>query len=79
MKFAMCNELCKGWTFAAVCELAADAGYDGLEIAPFTISDSVEDAGPGLRRRVRQTAARHGLEIVGLHWLLAKPGQLALV
>jgi sugar phosphate isomerase/epimerase len=78
MKFAMCNEFCEGWTFAAVCELAADAGYHGLEIAPFTISDSVEDVGPGLRRRLRQTAARHGLEIAGLHWLLAKPEGLNL-
>lgn len=78
MKFAMCNELCEGWDFPAVCELAADAGYDGLEIAPFTISGSVEDVGPDLRRRLRQTAARHKLEIAGLHWLLAKPEGLHL-
>ncbi|MCK4374193.1 MAG: sugar phosphate isomerase/epimerase [Candidatus Brocadiae bacterium] len=78
MRFAMCNEFCEGWDFAEVCKLAADAGYDGVEIAPFTLSDSVEEIGPSQRRRLQETAARRGLQIVGLHWLLAKPEGLHL-
>lgn len=78
MRFSMCNEFCKGWDFAWACELAADVGYDGIEIAPFTLSDSVEDITAEQRRELRNTAARHGLEIVGLHWLLVKPEGLHL-
>lgn len=77
-RFAMCNEFCEGWNFAHVCRLAADAGYDGVEIAPFTISDSVEDVHADGRKELRATAAEHGLEIVGLHWLLARPKGLHL-
>jgi len=73
MKFAMCNELCQPPELARSCRLAADAGYDGLEIAPFTLAESVLDIGPSQRDEIRRTAADHGLEIVGLHWLLASP------
>ncbi|MHC4480758.1 MAG: sugar phosphate isomerase/epimerase family protein [Planctomycetota bacterium] len=73
MKFAMCNEFCEGWAFRDACALAAEAGYDGIEIAPFTLSDSVEDIAPETRAELRQTAAQAGLEVVGLHWLLVKP------
>jgi sugar phosphate isomerase/epimerase len=78
VKLSMCNEFCQGWDFAAACELAADAGYDGLEVAPFTLADSVESIGPDERRRLRLTADRHGVEVVGLHWLLVKPDGLHL-
>ncbi len=78
MEFAMCNDLCEGWDFADVCALAADAGYEALELAPFTVCDSVTEASPALRRGLRETAARHGLQIVGLHWLLAGPAGLSL-
>ena len=73
MKFAMCNEFCEGWSLADACRLAAEAGYDGIEIAPFTIAESVEEAPPARRAEVRRTAADAGLEVVGLHWLLASP------
>ena len=41
MKFAICNEIFQGWKIEAVFEYAAKLGYDGVEIAPFTIADSV--------------------------------------
>ncbi len=78
MKFAMCNEFCEGWSFAQACELAAEAGYDGIEIAPFTLAESVEDVDAAGRRELRQTAEGRGLEVVGLHWLLVKPEGLHL-
>ena len=38
MKFAICNELFEGWEFDRVCRFVKDAGYDGLEVAPFTLA-----------------------------------------
>ena len=76
MKFAMCNEFCEGWSFEDVCKLAADAGYDGVEIAPFTLAPDVYKIEPGRPNELRETAMAHGLAIVGLHWLLAKTENL---
>lgn len=73
VQFSMCNEFCEGWGFEQTCELAREAGYEGIEIAPFTIKDSVEDISPEERRKLREIADGFGLEIVGLHWLLTKP------
>lgn len=72
MKFAMCNEFCEGWAFEDVCRLAADSGYQGVEIAPFTLAPTVYSVEPARRIELRETALEHGVEVVGLHWLLAK-------
>ncbi|MDP6107498.1 MAG: sugar phosphate isomerase/epimerase family protein, partial [Candidatus Brocadiia bacterium] len=76
VRFAMCNEFCEGWDFERACRLAAETGYSGIELAPFTLSERVEDLGPEERDALRDTAARNGIEIVGLHWLLVTPGGL---
>lgn len=73
MKFSICNELFEGWPIEKVFRTAADIGYDGVEIAPFTIADSVEEISPVRRQEIADSARRHGVEIVGLHWLLVKP------
>ena len=73
IRFSMCNEFCDGWDFHAACRLAADTGYQGIELAPFTVGDSVEDIDARARAALAETARRHGIEIVGLHWLLVKP------
>jgi D-psicose/D-tagatose/L-ribulose 3-epimerase len=73
MKFAICNETFGDWPWARVCRFLAATGYDGVEIAPFTFAPAVTDVGSEWRREIRQTAADNGLEIVGLHWLLASP------
>ncbi len=78
MKFSMCNEFCEGWDFEDVCCLAAEAGYAGVEVAPFTLADSVEQIPPAGRERISEQALEAGLEIVGLHWLLVKPEGLHL-
>ncbi len=72
MKFAMCNEFCPGWSVAQVCQLAVQTGYQGIEFAPFTLGATVFDITPAQRREVRQIVTDAGLEVVGLHWLLAK-------
>ena len=72
MKFAICNETFQDWPFDKAFAFAAECGYTGIEIAPFTIADYVTDITPAQRDEVRRQADRAGLEVVGLHWLLAK-------
>lgn len=72
MRFAICNETFQDWPFEKAFAFARELGYTGIEIAPFTISNSVYDISPGKREEVRRQAEDAGLEVVGLHWLLAK-------
>lgn len=78
MKFAICNETFQDWPFQKAFEFAAECGYTGIEIAPFTISNYVTDITSEKRAEVRLTADAAGLEVVGLHWLLAKTEGLHL-
>ncbi|MGA2798612.1 MAG: sugar phosphate isomerase/epimerase family protein [Thermoguttaceae bacterium] len=78
MKFAICNETFQGWPLEKAFDFAADCGYSGIEIAPFTLSDKATDISTRQRAEVRGLADRAGLEIVGLHWLLAKTEGLHL-
>ena len=72
MKWAICNELFEGWTFDRVCRFARSAGYSGLELAPFTLATPITALPPSRRAALRAQAAEAGIEIIGLHWLLAK-------
>ena len=73
MRFAICNELFEGWPWERVCEFARGLGYEGLEVAPFTLADSAEQVTPQRRRELRAAAEARGVEVLGLHWLLVKP------
>lgn len=72
MKFAICQELYENVSWAEQCRLIAEAGYGGIEVAPFSIAADLRSVSQGVFSRMRQQAAEHGLEIIGLHWLLAK-------
>ena len=72
MKFAICNETFKDWPFERAFDFAAECGYTGIEIAPFTIANYAGDISAAKRTEVRRQADAAGLEVVGLHWLLAK-------
>ena len=72
MRFAICNETFQDWSFDKAFRFAADLGYTGLEIAPFTINISAYEISAARRAEVRKLADDAGLEIIGLHWLLAK-------
>ena len=72
MKYAICNETFEGWDHERVCRTAAEVGYTGLEIAPFTLAPRITDVSPERRRTLRKQAEDSGLTIIGLHWLLAK-------
>lgn len=78
MKFAICNETYEGMNLIEVCKSVAAAGYDGLEIAPFTLKDDPRDLTIEAAREVGRIVHDHGLEVVGLHWLLVKPEGLHL-
>src|SRR5207244_7556203 len=71
-RYAICNETFEGWDHDRVCRTAAEVGYRGLEIAPFTLAPRITDVSPERRRTLRKQAEDSGLTIIGLHWLLAK-------
>lgn len=72
MKFGICNELFENWAFADVCKTVKAIGYDGLEIAPFTLAPYINEVSAARRAELKQIMADTGLECIGLHWLLAK-------
>ena len=72
MRYAICNETFEGWDHADVCRVVADAGYQGLEVAPFTLAPRLADFTSERRHTYRKQAEEHGLAVVGLHWLLAR-------
>ncbi len=77
MKFAICNEMFGDRPFADTFSTIRKLGYTGVEIAPFTLAPQAApfDARQVPAERiveVRTQAEEAGLEVVGLHWLLAK-------
>lgn len=72
MKFAICQELYEGWDWERQCRFSAELGYQGLEVAPFTLAPRITDVSSEKRAEMRRQAENAGVEIIGLHWLLAK-------
>jgi sugar phosphate isomerase/epimerase len=78
MKIALCNEVLGKMPFAEQCVYAKNLGYDGLEVAPFTLSDAPHRLSATERALVRHAAGEAGISIVGLHWLLLAPKGLSI-
>lgn len=77
MRLSLCNEVLRHLPFPEQCEHAAALGYEGLEIAPFTLAEDptrLPDAAIG---EVRRALAGAGLAATGLHWLLLAPSGLS--
>lgn len=72
MKFAICNETFEGTSHREGLQLAKELGYTGVEVAPFTLGTYSQDISPLARREYRSMVSDLGMEIIGLHWLLAK-------
>jgi D-psicose/D-tagatose/L-ribulose 3-epimerase len=70
---AICNEAYEKWDFAAACKSIRKAGYEGIEIAPFTLAENPPALSPEARREYRGAIASEGLRFVGLHWLMVSP------
>ena len=52
MKISICNELFRGWPIEKVFEYAARLGYGGVELAPFTLAESVTDISMAERMKI---------------------------
>jgi sugar phosphate isomerase/epimerase len=72
MKFGICNEIFQGWSLPDTFAYAARAGYDSVEIAPFTVAKDVTHISASQRTEIRDAAARAGIGIAGLHWVLVQ-------
>jgi len=78
MRFSICNEIFRGWKIEDIFSSAARIGYDGVEIAPFTLADSVTQLSAARRTEIREAAAHSKVFITGIHWVLAQTEGLHL-
>ena len=78
MKFAICQEMFEDWEWERQCDVIAEIGYTGIEAAPFALASSIYELEAERRVELRQQAESRGLEIIGLHWLLAQTDGLYL-
>ena len=78
MKLSLCNEVLRHLSFEEQCRTAAALGYQGLEVAPFTLAADPRTLARADALRLKATAAAHGLAISSLHWLLVQPEGLSL-
>jgi D-psicose/D-tagatose/L-ribulose 3-epimerase len=78
MRIALCNEVIAPMPFPQQCVYAQKLGYDGLEVAPYTLSDEPHKLGSAQLAAARAAAADAGIAITGLHWLLLKPAGLSI-
>jgi len=78
MRIALCNEVIAPMPFPQQSEYAAKLGYDGLEIAPYTLSEEPHRMGAARIAAARAAAEDAGIAVTGLHWLLIKPAGLSI-
>ncbi|QDU88517.1 D-tagatose 3-epimerase [Pirellulimonas nuda] len=81
MKLALCNETFHDRSLREGFRLAAEIGYTGIELAPLTLADPDAPPGPhladvrllspALRAAIRTAADDAGLDVIGLHWIMA--------
>lgn len=77
-KISLCSEVIRDLDFAAQCRFARETGYDGLEVAPFTLADDPGRLSAADLAGFRSIASDEGIAISGLHWLLAAPAGLSI-
>ncbi|MCT8999456.1 sugar phosphate isomerase/epimerase family protein [Chelativorans intermedius] len=78
MRIVLCNEVLRPMPLAAQCAFARQAGYDGLEIAPFTLADDPTRLTADEITELRRAIAAQGLAVASLHWLTMAPEGLDL-
>ncbi len=78
MKISLCNEVIREMGFEEQCRFCKSLGYDGLELAPFTIDENPHLIPSAKRVQLRTTAENEGVPITGLHWLLVSPKGLSI-
>jgi D-psicose/D-tagatose/L-ribulose 3-epimerase len=79
-RYAMCNEAFEtppqSHPFAEVCRNLRSFGYEGIEIAPFTLAAHPLEVDSARRRQLREIMASEGISFVGLHFILVGPTPL---
>ena len=78
MLISLCNEVIRELSLPQQCEFARKVGYDGLEIAPFTLGDDPHLLAAGRRAEIRRAACDAGIAITGLHYLMLMPAGLSI-
>ncbi|MBI5911338.1 MAG: sugar phosphate isomerase/epimerase [Betaproteobacteria bacterium] len=78
MRISLCNEVVEELPFERQCALAALFGYDGIEIAPFTLGEEPHLLPAAQRAVLRRAAANAGIAITSLHYLLRTPAGLSI-
>jgi sugar phosphate isomerase/epimerase len=79
MRISLCNEVVAALPFAEQARLAAALGYDGLEVAPFTLDAEAPHLLPAARRaELKRIAESEGAPLTSLHWLLVAPAGLSI-
>lgn len=73
MRLSLCNELLAddGLSLERQCQVAAALGYMGLELALGSLTARPHELTDEDAREIRRIVEAHGLEVTGLHWLLA--------
>jgi len=72
-RHAICNEAFEKSPFVDACRAIRKAGYEGIEIAPFTLAENPATIPAVKRREYRSIMEAEGLKFVGLHWLMISP------
>ena len=72
-RHAICNEAFEKFPFPDACHAIRKAGYEGIEIAPFTLAEDPSTIPASQRREYRSIIQSEGLRFVGLHWLMVSP------
>lgn len=78
MRISLCNEVIAELPFAKQCNLIKKLGYDGIEIAPVTLSDEPHLLPAARRNEIKKIAAAAGVPITSLHYLMAAPKGLSI-
>ena len=72
-RHSICNEAFEKWPFADACKAIRQAGYTGIEIAPFTLAPAPGEITAAQRAEYGDIIRSEGLTFVGLHWLMVSP------
>jgi sugar phosphate isomerase/epimerase len=78
MRISLCNEVIRELAIERQFEFARKVGYDGLEIAPFTLGEEPHRLSAAQRAAVRKAAADAGIPVTGLHYLMLAPKGLSI-
>lgn len=78
MKISLCNEVIASLPFDRQCDLMKKLGYDGVEIAPVTLSGEPHLLPAARRKEIVKIAAAAGLPITSLHYLMVAPKGLSI-